>query len=361
MTTVEQLDDDTERQLRDAVRGLLGQRVDPARLAESYDRPTDWTPVWRALADELGVTGLLVPERLGGAGAPMRAAAVVAEEIGATLAPVPFLTSAVIATVTLIEAGADDLVGSGRTAALAVGFAEPAFGDRPTVTAGAAGLTGTVPAVAGVDTADMIIVPAAGPAGVELHAVTPGPGVTITTGPSLDMTRPISDVVFTGARSTRIPTADAVGAINRGLRAGAVALAGEQVGVARWCFEATLGYVRQRVQFGRPIGSFQAIKHRVADLWVEIGQAEAAARYAADVLGRDDGDADIATAVAQAYCSAVAVHAAEECVQLHGGIGMTWEFPAHLYLKRAKADEIALGTPYRHRGRLADLVELPRT
>ncbi|HEX3792162.1 MAG TPA: acyl-CoA dehydrogenase family protein [Pseudonocardiaceae bacterium] len=361
MTTVEMLDTDTEQQLRAAVRKLLSQRVEPRWLAAGYDGPTDRGPLWRALTGEIGVAGLLVAEQHGGAGAGMREAAVVAEEIGRTLAPVPFLASAVVATVALARAGDHDLLtrlASGEsTAAVATSFA--AVDVRPAVTVEPSGLTGAITTVAGVEMADVILVAAKAADGIELHAVTPGRGVTITTGPSLDMTRPISDVVLAAAPSRRIEVPDAIDALNRGLRAGAVALAGEQVGVARWCFDTTLQYVKQRVQFGRPIGSFQAIKHRLADLWVEINQAEAAARYAADVLGRDHSDSDIATAVAQSYCGTVAVHAAEECVQLHGGIGMTWEHPAHLYLNRAKADELAFGNPYQHRSRLAGLVDLP--
>jgi alkylation response protein AidB-like acyl-CoA dehydrogenase len=136
-------------------------------------------------------------------------------------------------------------------------------------------------------------------------------------------------------------------------------LASEQLGIAQWCFGTTLGYVKQRKQFGRAIGSYQAIKHRLADLWQEVNSAAAAARYAADTCARRDEDAIIGAAVAQAYCSGAAVHAAEECIQLHGGIGMTWEYPAHLYLKRAKSDQLAFGTAYRHRARLAELVNLP--
>ena len=142
------------------------------------------------------------------------------------------------------------------------------------------------------------------------------------------------------------------------MQTGAALLASEQLGVAQWCFDTTLAYAKQRKQFGRAIGSYQAIKHRLADLWFEVGAATAAARYAADTCARGDEDAAAAAAIAQAYCSGVAVHAAEECVQLHGGIGMTWEYPAHLYLKRAKSDQLALGTAYRHRARLAELVGL---
>jgi alkylation response protein AidB-like acyl-CoA dehydrogenase len=121
----------------------------------------------------------------------------------------------------------------------------------------------------------------------------------------------------------------------------------------------TVAYVKERRQFARPVGSFQAIKHRLADLWVEVTQARAASRYAAACLATGDPDAKVAVALAQAYCSEVAVHAAQECVQLHGGIGFTWEHPAHLYLKRAKADSIAFGTADAHRAALAALVNLP--
>ena len=123
--------------------------------------------------------------------------------------------------------------------------------------------------------------------------------------------------------------------------------------MARWCLETTIAYLKERRQFGRVVGGFQALKHRLADLYTGVESAAAAARYAAATLAEGDPDASLAASVAQSYCSDLAVHAAEEAVQLHGGIGMTWEHPAHLYLKRAKSDQIALGTPGRHRARLA--------
>ena len=119
----------------------------------------------------------------------------------------------------------------------------------------------------------------------------------------------------------------------------------EQLGIAEWCLDETVRYVSERIQFGRPVGSFQALKHRLADVWLGVVGARAASRNAADALARDADDAAIAVALAKAHCSNAAVKAAEECVQLHGGIGMTWEHPAHLYLKRAKFDSIAFGTP----------------
>ena len=129
--------------------------------------------------------------------------------------------------------------------------------------------------------------------------------------------------------------------------------------MAERCLEMTVAYLKERRQFGRVVGSFQALKHRLADLWVAVTQARAAARYAAACLADGDPDAPVAIALAKAACGEVAVHAAQECVQMHGGIGFTWEHPAHLLLKRAKSGSLAFGTPDRHRARLAELVNLP--
>ena len=131
----------------------------------------------------------------------------------------------------------------------------------------------------------------------------------------------------------------------------------EQLGLAQWGFTTTLEYAKVRHQFGRQIGSYQAIKHRLADLYVGVEQATAAVRQAAGALAAED-DVDVSVAVAASYAGEVAVHTAEETIQLHGGIGMTWEHPAHLCLKRAKADQIALGTPATHRARLAEVLDL---
>ena len=143
------------------------------------------------------------------------------------------------------------------------------------------------------------------------------------------------------------------------LTAGAAVLASEQLGLAERCLEMTVAYLKERHQFARPIGSFQALKHRLADLWVGVTQARAAARYAAACLAREDPDTPVAVALAKAACSDIAVKAAQECVQLHGGIGFTWEHPAHLYLKRAKSSSIGFGTADHHRASLAGLVDLP--
>jgi alkylation response protein AidB-like acyl-CoA dehydrogenase len=153
--------------------------------------------------------------------------------------------------------------------------------------------------------------------------------------------------------------ADAEAAVAAGLAAGAAVLAAEQLGLAQRCLDMTVAYLKERRQFARPIGSFQALKHRLADLWTSITLARAASRYAAACLADEDPDAPVAVALAKSACSEAAVAAAQECVQMHGGIGFTWEHPAHLYLKRAKASSVQLGTPGAHRAVLAGLVNLP--
>ncbi|MEB3983282.1 acyl-CoA/acyl-ACP dehydrogenase [Mycobacterium sp. 663a-19] len=367
MSTGDLLYSDTEEALRDSVRHLFADRCPVEAVVSAYDPvPQDFSPVWRTLSADLGVAGLLVPESLGGAGAGAREAAVVMEEIGRAVAPVPFLSSGVLATVALLRAGDTEtvprLAQGSATAALVVPLST-APGD-PIAGVGVAGdgLTGSVTSVAGAAEADVLVVPVAAPDGLELHTVpSDAPGVEVSPVLALDMTRPLANVRFSGAASSsigaRVGAADA--AVTEALQTGAALLASEQLGVAQWCFDTTLAYAKQRKQFGRTIGSYQAIKHRLADLWFEVGSATAVARYAADTRARGDEDANTAAAIAQAYCSGVAVHAAEECVQLHGGIGMTWEYPAHLYLKRAKSDQLAFGSAYRHRARLAELVGLP--
>jgi alkylation response protein AidB-like acyl-CoA dehydrogenase len=363
-STANLLYSDTEDAMRDSVRRLFADRCAPETIASVYDDAhVNFTDVWKALAIELGLAGLLVPESLGGAGAGTREAAVVMEEIGRAVAPVPFLPSAVLATVALLRAGETQTVRSlaegSATGALAISLATPP-GLNTTVRVGGTGLTGRVTSVAGADQADVFVVPAAGPDGLELRTVSrSAPGLTVAPVLSLDMTRPLADVEFSDVPSTRVDIDDAQAAVAEAQLCGAVLLASEQLGVAQWCFETTLAYVKDRKQFGRAVGSFQALKHRLADLWLEVSSAGAAARYAADTYARGDADTAVAAAVAQAYCSGVAVRAAEECIQLHGGIGMTWEYPAHLYLKRAKSDQLTLGTPYQHRARLAELVDLP--
>jgi alkylation response protein AidB-like acyl-CoA dehydrogenase len=366
---------DSERAFADSLRSLLADRggVDHARVesVQTYD-----DGLWKAVATDMGCAGLLIPEYHGGHNASYREAASAAEALGAFVAPVPFLGSAVVATTALIsadEGGAllGRMAAGEVTVALAAGFATkpgdafPASvrlaGQRPgDAASGVVRLRGTVTGVADALPAGLLLVPADGvPQGLYLVEMS-AEGVSKAPVVSLDMTRQLCDLLFDDAPGTLIASGTAASqAVQAALTAGAAMLAAEQVGLAQRCLDMTIAYVKERRQFARPVGSFQAIKHRLADLWVEITQARAAARYAAACLAAGDPDAPVAVALAKAYCSEAAVHAAQECVQLHGGIGFTWEHPAHLYLKRAKADSVGFGTPDGHRAALASLANLP--
>ena len=373
---------EVEEDLRAGLRKLLEDRCPPGAVLRRLDddRPHD-LDLWRAVAADLGLAGLMVPEGAGGAGASAREAAVVLEELGRAVAPVPYLSSAVTATAALLAAAPDDpglprLAAGEEIAVLAVAFSDPPGGPFPERARVADGrLRGRLTGVADAEVAGLLLVPATSPHGPLLVAVPAGvAGMRVTPRTSLDTTRRLADVDLDlewGAEvgggpggwaepvRTLATGADAERAVARALSTAAGLLASEQLGMAQWCLDETVGYVKQRRQFGRPVGSFQALKHRLADVWLEVTQARAAARYAADALATGSPDTGVAVALAQAFCGQVAVHAAEECIQLHGGIGMTWEHPAHLYLKRAKSTEIALGSPGRHRADLARLVDLP--
>jgi alkylation response protein AidB-like acyl-CoA dehydrogenase len=387
---------DAERALSDALASLLADQggVDKA-LARIESAQTYDDKLWHAVAADLGCAGLLIGERDGGAGASYREAAAAAEVLGSFVAPVPFLGSAVVATAALLsvasglsassgtpftpaKAAADLLrrmADGGVTAALAVPFATapglqgvtaypasvrvagPKPGDAAT---GVARLRGMVSGVADALPAGVLLVPADGvPHGLYLVDMS-APGVAKAPVTSLDMTRQLCDLSFDDAPGTLIASGPAATrALDAALGAGAGILAAELVGLAQRCLDMTVAYVKERRQFARPVGSFQGLKHRLAEEWVSVTQARAASRYAAACLASGSPDARVAVALAKAYCSEVAVNAAQECVQMHGGIGFTWEHPAHLYLKRAKADSIGFGTPDAHRAALASLVNLP--
>jgi alkylation response protein AidB-like acyl-CoA dehydrogenase len=430
----------TERDLSGALAQLLADRAAAADVRARTERHETYdSGLWRTVAAEIGIAGLLIPEALGGAGASYRELAAAAERFGAAVAPIPYLGSAATATATLLSAahsavrGADAASGQARgaaavddswglgsaasgpaaaaraaqlraratnasagnvgtggtraervspaagllrrladgslTAALALDVAARAgapfpqtarVAGRGDAASGTVRLRGTIGAVADALSADILLVPAEGvPSALYLVEAT-GPGVHRTPLPSLDMTRQLAEITLDDAPARQVAVgAAAEAAVAAGLRAGAAILAAEQLGVAQHCLDITVAYVRERRQFSRQIGSFQAIKHRLADLWTEITLARAASRYAVSCLAADDGDAPVAVALAKSACCTAAVNAAQECVQLHGGIGFTWEHEAHLYLKRAKAASIQLGTPGDHRADLAVLADLP--
>jgi len=359
--------------LRTAVRDLLSQHSPWASVLArtESDAPYD-TSLWVRLGD-LGVTSLLIPEEYGGSGGDARDLAVVCEELGAFVAPVPFLGSAVLATAALVAVRSDpvaaDLLGklaSGEvTAALAIpATTVPGAVLSTTVLAADGKLTGTVTPVVDLVGAGLVIVLALDDGEPALYAVRPDESTAPPVRPitPLDLTRQVASLELVAHPAQLIVRGEpALSAVATAVVAGAAMLAAEQVGLAQWSLDTTVAYLKDRHQFGRPIGSFQALKHRMAQVWRRLGLARAAAIAAADVLVTETNPDEIATvvAVAASYCSETAVFAAEEMIQLLGGIGMTWEHPAHLYLARAKADELILGAPDQHRARLAELVDLP--
>jgi alkylation response protein AidB-like acyl-CoA dehydrogenase len=394
--TADLLYSETERDLAAALADLLADRAAPADVIARTERQETYdAKLWRTVAAEIGIAGLLIPEALGGAGASYRELATAAEQFGAFVPAIPYLGSAAVATAVLLSAARSaaartpatgaapgtraapvspaagllrQLADGSLTAALAVTTATGSGTPFPALArvagrgdaAGTVKLRGTIPAVADALPADVLLVPADGvPSAVYVVEAT-APGVHRTPLVSLDMTRQLCDVTLDDAPARQVAVgAAAEAAVSAGLAAGAAILAAEQLGLAQRCLDLTVEYVKERRQFARQIGSFQAVKHRLADLWTTITLARAASRYAAACLADGDPDAPVAVALAKSACCDAAVTAAQECVQLHGGIGFTWEHPAHLYLKRAKAASVAYGTPGAHRAALADLVNLP--
>ncbi|MFC9398208.1 acyl-CoA dehydrogenase family protein [Streptomyces sp. NPDC057027] len=347
---------ETEDDLRAAVRALLADRAGHRILLDRIETDSPYVPsLWKSLAGDIGAAGLLVPEALGGQGASHREASVVLEELGRAVTPLPYLTSAVVATETLLALAGESGPAAELLAALASGERVAVLAVPLSTAPGVEPRPGpTVAGVADAVVADVLLVPRAD----GLYAV-PAGEATVEPQTPLDLTRPLARVTTEPGSGTRLADGDAArAAVRRGLLAGAGLLASEQLGLAEWCLEETVRYTRERHQFNRPVGSFQALKHRMAQLWLDLVGARAVARAAADALATGSPDAPLTVAVAQAYCSRTAVRAAEECVQLHGGIGMTWEHPAHLALKRAKSDQIALGSTGRHQDVIADLMDL---
>ncbi|MEO6206244.1 MAG: acyl-CoA dehydrogenase family protein [Mycobacteriales bacterium] len=299
------------RELRTTVRGFFEQHA-PVRA-----QLTDDSSAWKRLTAELGLTGLAVPEQQGGSGGSFAELAVVLEEAGRCLLRAPLLSTAVAATV-LAGAGCDDLLPG-----LLDGSASAAFvvGD---VTADGDRLSGTVPQVVGAAGSTLLLAVA----GDALHAVETS-AATVTPLDALDPTRPLAAVTLDAASGRRIGnTAGALDLLH-------VALAAESVGAARRVLEMTVDYLKVREQFGRPLGSFQALRHRVADLTVELEAATSTTWYAARAAATGAPDLPVVAPVAKAAAQDAFTHIAGESIQLHGGIGFTWEHDAHLYFKRA--------------------------
>jgi alkylation response protein AidB-like acyl-CoA dehydrogenase len=352
--------DDEIEQLRDSVRDFLAATFPSAAVRAAIDGGGFDRAAWRSLSQSLGFTGICIPERYGGAGCTFRELGVVLEEFGAVLAPVPLL-STVVAAAAIIAGDRDEpkeallpALAAGQTVATVILGVGPSLSAVPA--GGAWAVSGTAGHVPDAAQADLFVVAAAvdgGPQVALLAVEAKAAGVAVRPLNALDGTRQIAAVELAGAPATLL--GDGQDLLDRVRAAQLVAIACEQVGAAARCLEMIVGYAKTRVQFGVPIGSFQAIKHRCADLLVELEAARSIAYHARDQLA--EGVTDMATVSAAAsWCAETYVHIAQETVQLHGGIGFTWEHDAHLHVRRARADQLLYGTPREHRRTLAERV-----
>ena len=326
-------------------------------------------PVWERMARELGLQGLVVPEDLGGAGAGLVELAIVLEEFGRRLVPAPFLSTA-LATLALLEGDrsvAADLlsrIAEGSlvaTVALAEdGGAWDAAGVQCRAEQGDGWrLTGTKSFVPDGAVADLVVVVARGPEGVGLFAVdTAAEGVSRTELEVFDPTRRLARIELRDVPATALTPGDGEAAVGRWLDAARVAVAAEQVGGADAALAMAVDYAKERVQFGRAIGSFQAVKHMCADAFVDVESARSAAYYAAWAVA--DGSPEVPTVapLAKAFTSDTFLETARTSMQVHGGISFTYEFPAHLYFRRARSGAQLWGSPRSLRDLLATRIGL---
>ncbi|BBZ10045.1 acyl-CoA dehydrogenase family protein [Mycobacterium branderi] len=361
-----------QQELRTAVRGFCAEHSDKSTVRQLMEStPPFDQKSWLRLGSELGVLGLGVPEELGGSGGGLVDAAIAVEELGAALFCGPVFGTLALSIPALVAAPKTPvraetlgpLVAGTRTAA----FAVPEQAGRlavDAVTLRANGsrdtwfISGTVERVVDAGAADDLLVAATGPGGVALFVVdATGPGVERTALSALDMTRPQAAIRLADAPARLVAGPEAAPRIcEHALQVGAVLLAAEQVGGAQHLLDLSVSYAKERLQFGRPIGSFQAVKHKLADMLVDQEHARSAAYYGAWALQDGSDDPALASSIAQATCSAAFTRIAADTIQVHGGIGFTWEHQAHLYFKRAFTDAALLGSAEEHRSRIAELV-----
>jgi len=350
---------DEQQELAATVRSLLDKKADSQAVraamvsAEGYDRE-----LWRTLCEQIGAAALAIPEVYDGAGFGLFETGVVLEELGRSLAPSPLLTSVLAAEALLAsgdEAAAPRLlprIAAGEVATLAWDAVTKATStrapsDAPPTTSDGSTVSGTVDDVLFGDQAAVLLVVAQTPEGPALFEVGPSLASARPT-PALDPTLRLASLAFDETPATRI-AGDATAALRRVHLAGSAAVTCLQVGCAQRALEMTVAYALDREQFGRPIGSFQALKHRMADMLVQVETSRSVARAAAYAVATAAGDADTLTAAAASYCTDALDHVASETIQLHGGIAITWEHDAHLVFKRAHSLHHLFGRPHERR------------
>ena len=361
-----------QEELRNIVRSFLENKSPEAAVREQMETESGFDDaVWTQMAEQMGLQSLIIPEEYGGSGYSYVELTVVLEEMGRALLCAPYFSTVVLAANTILQAGDDaakkDLlpgIASGETkATLALTEANGRWDEEgieatATKDGDAWRINGEKMFVLDGHTADLILVAAKTDAGTSLfHLNSDAAGLTREALSTMDQTRKQAKLTFADTPATLIGT-DGGGwdVLSTVLDLTAVALAAEQVGGAQLVLEMAVQYAKDRVQFGRPIGSFQAIKHKCADMLLEVESAKSAAYYAAWCAAEMNDELPSVASLAKAYCSEAYFHASAENIQIHGGIGFTWEHPAHLYFKRAKSSELLFGDPTYHRELLAQRI-----
>jgi alkylation response protein AidB-like acyl-CoA dehydrogenase len=362
-----------QQELRESVRRFLADRVPLPRVRELMDSPDGTDDMtWSYAGSQLGLQAIAIPEEFGGAGFTFAEQAIVLEELGAALYPGPYLASAVLAANALLASSDDEAkrdllpgIATGETVATLAfteddGSWEP---DATTLTATRAGaqpdggwtLDGHKSFVLDGYTAGLILAVARTADGLSLFAVAAdADGLSRKELPTLDQTRRLARLEFRSVPARLIgAVGEGAAILNKTLDIAAIAQAAEQLGGAQRALDMAVSYAKVRYQFGRPIGSFQAIKHRCADLLLEVESLRSAVGYAAAAVAEESTEVPVVAALVKALASDTYFHVAAENIQIHGGIGFTWEHDAHLYFKRAKASELFLGDASYHRERLA--------
>jgi alkylation response protein AidB-like acyl-CoA dehydrogenase len=361
-----------QEELRSSVRRFLAEKSPESEVrrlmetADGYD-----LAVWRQMADQLGLQSLTIPEEFGGSGFSYVELVVVLEEMGAALLCAPFFATVVLATNAVLTSGDETAmkellpgIASGETIATLAITEDNGRWDLEAIECRAEHvgeswvLNGHKSFVIDGTVADLIVVAARTSEGLSLFAVQ-GDAVGLTRTPlvTMDQTRKQARLEFSNTSAWLIGIdGGAESGLSTTLDLAAVALAAEQVGGAQRVLDAAVEYAKNRVQFGRPIGSFQAIKHKCADMLVEVESAKSATYYAAWAAAEESYELPLVASLCKSFCSEAYFHAAAENIQVHGGIGFTWEHPAHLYFKRAKSSELLFGDPTYHRELLAQRI-----
>ena len=366
-----------QEELRRTVRQFLEAKSPSTEVRRLMDTEEGYDPaVWNQMGAELGLQGLHIPEQFGGQGFSFVELAIVLEEMGRVLLCAPFFSTVVLAANAILNAGSEadqqsllPGIASGETVAT-LAFTEPSGRWDAAAIAMEASQVGDDWVLSGekmfvIDgmTADLVVVVArlagsTGTDGISFFTVAgDAPGLVRTPLATMDQTRKQARLVFSETRATPLGVpGQGWPALSKTLDQAAVGIANEGVGGAQFVLDMSVEYAKVRVQFGRPIGSFQAIKHKCADMLLEVESGKSAAYYAAWAAAEDNDEMPAVAALAKAYVSDAFFHCAAENIQIHGGIGFTWEHDAHLYFKRAKSSELLLGDATYHRELLAQRV-----